>query len=148
MSTPAPTATPPAYGPPITLREAKIVMAAAEAEALKNGWPMIIAIVDSGTNLVLLTRMENGQIGSLQIAQDKAQTAVRFKRQTKVFQDLVATGGGQLRLLAMNGLTPLEGGLPIFHQGKIIGGIGVSGMSSTQDQQVGEAGIAALAATT
>ncbi len=147
MSTPAPASTPPAYGPPITLAQAKIVTAAAEAEALKNGWPMIIAIVDSGANLVLLTRMENGQIGSVQIAQDKAQTAVRFKRQTKLFQDLVATGGGQLRLLAMNGLTPLEGGLPIFADGKIIGGIGVSGMSSVQDQQVGEAGIAALAAS-
>jgi glc operon protein GlcG len=146
MSTPAPATTPPSYGLPITLAQAKIVMAAAEAEALKNGWPMVIAIVDSGANLVQLTRMENGQIGSLQIAQDKAQTAVKFKRQTKVFQDLIATGGGHLRLLAMSGVAPLEGGLPIFHEGKIIGGIGVSGMSSNQDQQVGEAGLAALAA--
>jgi len=141
---PAPAATPPQYGPPITLARAKAVMAAAEAEALINGWPMVIAIVDSGANLVLLTRMENGQIGSLRIAQDKAESAVKFRRPTKVFQDLIASGGAHLRLLAMNGLTPLEGGIPILADGKIIGGIGVSGMSSAQDQQVGEAGLKAL----
>ena len=143
---PAPVSTPPAYGPLITLEQAKIVLVAAEAEALKNHWPMTIAIVDSGANLVALHRMENGQIGSIQIAQDKAETAVKFRRATKVFQDLVAGGGQHLRLLAMNGLTPLEGGIPIYADGKIIGGIGVSGMSSSQDHQVGEAGLSALAA--
>jgi glc operon protein GlcG len=143
MSNPTPTS-PPSYGPPISLVQAKAVMAAAEAEALKNGWPMTIAIVDSGANLVMLSRMDNGQIGSIQISQDKAETAVKFRRATKVFQDLVAGGGQHLRLLAMSGLSPLEGGIPLFHDGKIIGAIGVSGMASAQDQQVGEAGAKVL----
>ena len=128
----------------MTLAQAKAVMAAAEAEALKNGWPMVIAIVDSGASLVLLERMDNAQLGSLQVAQDKAGTAVKFRRATKVFQELVGAGGQNLRLLAMNGVAPLEGGIPLFLDGRIIGGIGVSGMASGQDQQVAEAGQAAL----
>lgn len=146
-STP-PASAPPAYGPPIAFAQAKAVMAAAENEASKNGWPMTIAIVDSGANLVMLHRMENGQIGSIEISQAKASTAVKFRRATKVFQDLITSGGQHLRLLAMPGLTPLEGGIPLFHDGRIIGAIGVSGMSSAQDQQVGEAGAKALGAST
>ena len=145
MSTSTPTppaaapATPPAYGPPISLGQAVMVMAAAEAEARANGWPMTIAIVDSGANLDMLHRMDNGQIGSIVIAQGKAETALKFRRATKVFQDLVAGGGTHLRLLNMPGLLPLEGGVPIYSVGKIIGAIGVSGMSSAQDHQVAEA---------
>ena len=139
-----PTATPPEYGPPITLKAAKIVMAAAEAEALANNWPMTIAICDSGANLVLLLRMDNGQIGSIEIAQGKAETAVKFRKATKVYQDLVTAGGQHLRLLSMPGMLPLEGGVPILSGGRIIGGIGVSGMASNQDQQVAEAGLRAL----
>ena len=120
-------------------------MAAAEAEAIAQNWPMTIAIVDSGANLVMLHRMENGQIGSIEVAVGKAATAVKFRRATKAFQDLVATGGQHLRLLAMPGVVPLEGGVPIMAGGRIIGGIGVSGMASNQDQQVAEAGLKALA---
>lgn len=137
---------PPEYGPPLTLAQAKTAMAAAEAHALANGWPMVIAIVDSGGNLVMLHRMENAQLGSLEIAPGKAVTAVKFKRATKAFQDLVAQGGGQLRILAMPGVTPLEGGVCVFSGGKIIGAIGVSGMSSAQDAEVAEAGVKAIGA--
>ncbi len=144
MTTPVPT-TLPTYGPPITLAQAKAVMAAAEAEAVANGWPMVIAIVDSGANLVMLHRMENAQLGSLQIAPGKATTAVKFRRATKSFQDLISAGGANLRILAMEGVSPLEGGVLLMHDGKIVGGIGVSGMSSAQDAQVGDAGAKALA---
>ena len=136
--------TPPEYGPPLTLAQAKTAMAAAEAHALANGWPMVIAIVDSGGNLVMLSRMENAQLGSLEIAPGKAVTAVKFRRATKAFQDLVGQGGGQLRILAMPGVTPLEGGICVYKDGRIIGAIGVSGMSSAQDAEVAEAGIKAI----
>ena len=132
------------YGAPITLNEAKQVMAGAEAEAVLNGWPLVIAIVDSGGNLVMLHRADHTQYGSIEIAQLKAATAVNFKRPTKAFQDLVQTGGVHMRLLAMPNMLPLEGGIPLLRGGKIVGAIGVSGMQSGQDAQVAEAGAAAL----
>jgi uncharacterized protein GlcG (DUF336 family) len=132
------------YGPPITLAMARRVVDAAEAEAAKHGWPMVIAIFDSTGHLALLHRMDQAQLGSVAVAQGKAETAVLFRRPSKVFEDLVGKGGNHLRLLAMPGMTPLEGGLPIMLNGAVIGGIGVSGMQSSQDQQVAEAGIAAL----
>jgi glc operon protein GlcG len=146
MSVPAPIAAPPAYGPPITLAEAKAVLAAAEAEANAHGWPLTLAIVDSGANLVALHRMDNASLGSPAIAQAKAETAVKFRRETKVMQDNIAAGGLHLRILAMPGVTPLEGGVPLFAHGAIIGAIGVSGMASGQDAQVAHAGAKALAA--
>jgi len=139
------TAAPSAYGPPITLREAKAVLAAAETEANANGWPLTLAIVDSGANLVALTRMDNATLGSVDIAIAKADTAVKFRRDTKLLQDSVASGGVHLRLLAMPGMTPLEGGVPLFKAGVIVGAIGVSGMASNQDAQVAHAGAMALA---
>jgi len=135
----------PAYGPPITLATAKSVMAAAEIEANANGWPMTIAIVDSGANLVMLHRMENASLGSIPIAQGKAETSVRFRRETKLLQDSVAAGGVHLRLLTMPGMLPLEGAVPLYADGVIIGAIGVSGMASGQDAQVAQAGAKALA---
>lgn len=138
----APTASPPEYGAPITLTQAKQVMEAAEAEARANQWPMVIAIVDTTGELVMLHRMENAQLGSVQVARLKAETALKFRRNTKVFEDALA--GGSLRLLAMEGLCPLEGGQPLFAGGKIVGAIGVSGMLSTQDAQVGNAGAQVL----
>ena len=132
------------YGAPITLNEAKQVMAGAEAEAVLNGWPLVIAIVDSGGNLVMLHRADHTQYGSIEIAQLKAATAVKFKRPTKAFQDLVQTGGVHMRLLAMPNMLPLEGGIPLLRGGKIVGAIGVSGMQPGQDAQVAEAGAAAL----
>ncbi len=137
-------ASPPEYGAPISLGDAKRVMAAAEAEAIANQWPMVIAIVDSTAHLAMLYKMDNAQLGSVDVAQAKAVTALKFRRETKVFQDAIAGGGVGLRVLAMPGLTPLEGGAPIFKDGKIIGAIGVSGMLSTQDAQVAAAGVNAL----
>jgi uncharacterized protein GlcG (DUF336 family) len=133
------------YGRPISLDLAKCVVAAAEAEAVANGWPMVIAVVDSAGDLVVLHKLDHAQHGSIDIACAKAQTAVNFKRPTKVFQDAVAAGGLGLRLLATANLCPLEGGLPLIVDGEIVGAIGVSGMQSHEDAQVAAAGAAALA---
>ena len=135
---------PPAYGPAITLEQAKKVMAGAEAEAKKNSWPVVIAIVDSGGNLVMLTRLDNAQWGSTEVAKDKAHSAVAFRRPTKVFQDAIGQGGANLRLLNLSGASLLEGGIPIVVDGKIVGAVGVSGVTSQQDAQIGQAGIDAL----
>lgn len=135
----------PEYGPPINLALAKRVAAAAEAEALANGWPMVIAVVDSGGHPVVLHRLDHAQIGSIAVAQSKAETAVKFKRPTKVFEEAIAAGGRGLRLLSMNDICPLEGGLPLLKDGKLIGAIGVSGMQSTQDAQVAAAGARVVA---
>lgn len=143
----APVAPPPPqipYGSPINLEHAKEVMAGAEAEARANNWNVVIAILDSGGNLVMLQRLDGAQFGSVQVAQEKAYSAVAFRRPTKVFQDLIAQGGPNLRLLRLSGANPLEGGIPIIVDGKIIGGIGVSGVSSEQDAQIATAGVEAL----
>lgn len=141
MSTPA---APPPYGAPLDHAAARRIMAAAEAEAEAQGWPMVIAIVDVTGTLVLLHRLANAQAASVAIATAKAETALRFRKPTKAFQDLVAEGGVHLRLLAMPGLTPLAGGVPILLNGAVVGAIGVSGMASHQDAQVAEAGLRAL----
>ena len=132
------------YGAPISLERAKAVMEAAEAEARANDWPMVIAIVDSGGQLTMLHRVDHAQHGSIVIAQEKARCAVDFKRPTKAFEDAVAQGGFNLRVLATPGMLPLEGGVPLIAGGTIIGAIGVSGMRSNQDGQVAEAGAKAL----
>ena len=134
---------PPPYGTPITIEQAKKVMAGAEAEAKKNSWPVVIAILDSGGQLVMLQRLDNAQWGSIDIAKDKARSAVALRRPTKVFQDLIAQGGANLRLLNI-GYSVLEGGIPIVVDGKIIGAVGVSGVTSQQDAQIGQAGIDAM----
>jgi glc operon protein GlcG len=134
----------PQYGEPISLDRAKAVMEAAEAEAAKEGWPMVIAIVDSGANLVMLHRMDQAQLGSVLVAQQKAETALRFRRPTKAFQDVLEGGGTGWRILGMTNVLPLEGGLPLIADGRIIGAIGVSGMQSGQDAQVARAGLVVL----
>jgi glc operon protein GlcG len=134
---------PPPYGAAITLDQAKKVMAGAEAEAKKNNWPVVIAILDSGGNLVMLQRLDNTQWGSIEIAKDKARSAVALRRPTKALQDAVAQGGANLRLLNI-GYSVLEGGIPIVVDGKIVGSVGVSGVTSQQDAQIGQAGIDAL----
>src|SRR5256885_2086236 len=96
------------YGAPICLVAAKQVMAAAEAEAVANRWPMVIAIVDSTGHLVMLHKLDNAQLGSVRIAQAKAETALKFKRATKVFEDALAGGGAGLKVLSMEGVCPLE----------------------------------------
>jgi len=144
--TPAPAAPPqPQYGAPISLDQAKKIMAGAEAEAKKNNWPVVITILDSGGQLVMSQRLDGAQFGSIEVAREKAYSAVAFRRPTKVFEDGVAQGGVNLRTLRLTGASPLQGGLPILVDGKVIGGIGVSGVTAPQDAQVGQAGIDALA---
>jgi uncharacterized protein GlcG (DUF336 family) len=133
----APPSTP--YGAPIDMATAKKVMAAAEADATKNGWSVAIAIVDSGANLVMLHRLDNAQLSSARIAEAKAKTAAEFRRPTKVFEDAVAGGGIGLRVLTFDA-SVAEGGVPIVSGGKVIGAIGVSGVQSHQDAQVAQAG--------
>jgi glc operon protein GlcG len=135
-----PATAPLVYGEPIKLDQAEKVMAAAVQEANKNNWTMAIAIVDAGGNLVLFKKMDNTQLGSIDVAKAKATTANNFKRPTKVLEDAVAGGGMGLRLLSLSGIATLEGGELIVEGGKIIGAIGVSGAQSTQDGQVARAG--------
>ena len=134
---------PPPYGLSIGHDAAMKAIAASEAEAKKNNWFMVTVVVDSGGRLVALSRMDNAQIGSIDIAIGKAVTANNLRRPTKALQDAVAQGGSNLRLLAAPGVTPLEGGVPIIADGKVIGAIGVSGAASDQDAQCAMAGIAA-----
>ena len=136
---------PPAYGAPITIEQAKKTMIAAEAEARKNGWQVVISIVDTGGHLVMLQRLD-AQNASINIATGKASTAVNFRRPTKALEDSLAANGSALRLLAVPGAMPLQGGLPIVVDGKIIGGIGVSGVQASQDEMVAKAGIDGLLA--
>jgi glc operon protein GlcG len=137
QSAPAP------YGIPITIEQAKIVMVAAESEAQKNKWQVVISIVDSGGHLVSLQRLD-AQSGSVDIATGKAVTAAAYRRTTKSIEDALTAGGAGLRLLGARNVTPLQGGIPILHNGKIIGAIGVSGVLGSQDEQVAIAGAAAL----
>ena len=132
----------PGYGTPINLETARKVAAAALAEGKKNGWTVAVAIVDPAGELVYFERMDDTQIASAQICQDKARTAARFKRPSKAFEEVLA--GGRLAILGMNGVTPLEGGIPLIVGGKIIGAIGVSGVTSQQDGVCAQAGVDVL----
>jgi uncharacterized protein GlcG (DUF336 family) len=136
---------PPPYGAPLTLEQAKKAMAAAEAEARKNNWNVVIAILDSGGHLVMMQRLDGAPFGSVNVAREKAHGAVAFKRPTKAFQDAIAQGGVNLRLLNITGdASVLEGGVPIIVNGMVIGAIGVSGVTSQQDAQIAQAGADAL----
>ena len=126
----------------LTLAAAEKMMAAAKAEAAKNGWRVVIVIVDEGGHLLHLSRIDETQYGSIDIAIGKAQTSAALKRPSKAIEDVVA--GGRTALLGVRGITPLQGGLPIVVGGKVIGAIGVSGVTSQQDEQVAKAGVDAL----
>src|SRR5688572_2384417 len=132
------------YGAPIPLVDAKRILVAAQAEAVRNKWNVAIAIVDSGGHLVSFERMDSTQYGSVEVAQDKARTAVAFRRPSKSFQDTIAAGGDGMRMLKLTGAIPIEGGLPIIVNGKIVGAIGVSGVTSAQDGQIAAAGLKAV----
>lgn len=132
------------YGAPISLDIAKKAAAAATAEARKNNWNMAIVITDPGGALVYLEKMDATQTGSVKVAIGKARSAAMFKRPTKVFQDAVAGGGAGLRILGLQGAVPIDGGLPIVMDGKIVGAIGVSGAAGDQDAQCSKAGVDAL----
>jgi len=134
----------PSYGTSINLEQAKKVLAAAEAESRKNGWPMAIAIVDTSGNLVAYEKMDDTQTASVMVAQDKARSAAIYRRPTKVMQDAVAGGGAGIRFLNLRDASVVEGGLPISVGGKIIGAIGVSGAASNEDGVVAKAGTDAL----
>jgi glc operon protein GlcG len=132
------------YGTSINLETAKQVTAPAIAEARKNQLTMVVAIVDTAGDLVYLERMDDTQVGSVDVAISKGRSAARFKRATKVFQDALAAGGEGWRILALQGAVPVEGGVPLVMGGKIVGAIGVSGGTSAQDGQVAAAGVAAI----
>jgi glc operon protein GlcG len=132
------------YGSNVTLEQAKKIAAAAEAYAVSKNWTVVIAIVDTGGNLVYLQRQDNTQIGSIEVAQAKAVTANNFKRPTKAFQDAVASGGENLRILTLPGAVAVEGGELLILNGKIIGAIGISGLKSAEDTEVAKAGVAVI----
>lgn len=126
----------------LTLEDAKRISAAAEAEALKNGWKVCIAVVDDGAHLLHFVRLDGTQLASVDIALGKARSALLGKRPTKAYEDLVANG--RIAALSMPGITHLEGGVPIVVEGEFVGAMGVSGVKSSEDAQVAAAGIAKL----
>jgi glc operon protein GlcG len=127
------------YGAPIGIDAAKKAAAAAIAEGKKNGWTVAVAIVDTGGTLIYFERIDGTQNGSSTVAQDKARTSAAFKRPTKMLEDAIKAGNSQF--LKLPGALPIEGGLPILVDGKIVGAIGVSGATSAQDGQCAKAGV-------
>ena len=132
----------PPYGPAINLDTAKKVAAAAVAEARKNNWNVAVAITDNHGTLVYYEMQDDTQTASATVAIDKARTAAMFRRPTKMFEDGIA--GGRNALLGMKGALPIEGGIPVVVNGKCVGAVGVSGLTSPQDAQVAQAGLDAL----
>ena len=132
------------YGAEISVEVARRVVEATLAEAKKNGWTVAAAVVDTHGDLVYFVRMENTQHGSALVAHEKARASARFKRPTKAFEDAVK--GQAVNVLGLPGAVPLEGGVPIVIDGKIVGAVGVSGATSAQDGQCAKAGLDALAA--
>ncbi len=132
------------YGSPISLEQATRVMAAAEAEARKINLNLSLAVVDTGGHMVLFQRMDGAFFASAAVARDKAWSAAAYRRPGKAFEDRLATGGREIRILQLRGASPIDGGEPIVADGKVIGAIGVSGGSGEQDGQVAKAGAAAL----
>jgi uncharacterized protein GlcG (DUF336 family) len=134
----------PSYGNSINLEQAKKVLAAAQAEARKNSWPVAIAILDTSGNLLAFEKMDDTQTASIWVAQDKGRSAAIYRRPTKVMEDAVAGGGAGVRFLNLRDASTVEGGLPIVVGGKVIGAIGVSGVTSPQDGIIAKAGLDAL----
>jgi glc operon protein GlcG len=132
------------YGPPISLENAKKAAAVAIAEARKNNWTMAAAVVDPNGTLVYYEKMDNTQNGSAKVAIDKARSAALFKRPTKVFSDRIAAGGAGLGVLKIEGAIPVEGGVPLFLDGHIVGAIGLSGDTSDHDGICAQAGADSL----
>ncbi|HEY5064970.1 MAG TPA: heme-binding protein [Xanthobacteraceae bacterium] len=146
----APAAAPaprPAYGPAITLDQAKRAMAAAELKAAENSWQVAITILDSGGNLVMFHKVDNAPLFAITVSQGKARTALDFKLPSKALDYAITAGGAGMRLLALNDTTPLEGGVPVMVDGKIVGAIGVAGALSPQDAEIAKAGADVLVPT-
>jgi glc operon protein GlcG len=131
------------YGPPISLDRAHAVILAATAEAKKRKWKMNVAVVDSGGNLVAFQRMDGAMLASIQIAEHKARASATFRRPTKVFEDAVQIMHLNY-LLAFEGIIASRGGIPLTEQGVIIGAIGCSGGTDSQDEIVGKSGAAVI----
>jgi glc operon protein GlcG len=126
----------------ITLEAAKQMAAAGEAEARKNGWNVAIAIVDAHGGLILFHKLDETQPGSIAVAQGKARAAALFKRPSKAMEEAIA--GGKQAFLTVEGIVPMQGGLPVIVAGKVIGAVGVSGVTSAQDEQVAQAALSGL----
>ena len=153
QTTPAAKPSPPStYATPIgtsvSLENAKKAATAAASEARKNGWFMAIAVVDPAGTLVYYEKADTTQLGSAQVAINKARSPALYKRPTKAFQDALEKGGANLRILALEGAVPVDGGVPLMMEGKLIGAIGVSGDLAEHDGQCAQAGAAALTTTT
>ena len=127
--------------PVLTLSAAKKIAAAAEAEALKRGSSVVIAVVDDGGHLLVLERLDDTQVASVEVGIGKARTAAIFRRPSKEFEDQVKNG--RIAALALPGATPLQGGIPISFQGKVIGAVGVSGNTPQEDEDIAKVGAAA-----
>ena len=126
----------------LTLEAAKAIAAAAEAEARKNGWNVSIAVLDESGRLLHLVRMDGAPPASVDVCQAKGRSAALFKRPTKAFSEAVT--GGRVAILALPGAIPVEGGVPLMAAGDCVGAVGVSGVTSEQDGQIGAAGAAVL----
>lgn len=128
--------------PMLNLAVARKIIAAAEIEALKQGWPVVIAVVDDGGHLINLQRLDNAQFASVEVAIQKARAAVAFKRPTKEWEKMLADG--QQRVLNLPGVLSSEGGVPLVWEGLIVGAIGVSGVKPSEDGQIARAGASIL----
>jgi uncharacterized protein GlcG (DUF336 family) len=134
----------PDYGPSISLEAAKKALMAAQVESRKHNWNMAIAVVDIAGNLVAYEKMDQTQTASVQVAIDKAVSAAIYRRPSKVFEDIVAKGGAGFRIMSLRNASWVEGGVPIFVDGKVIGAIGVSGANADEDGMAAKAGADAL----
>ena len=130
------------YGPPISLEKAQGAIAAAVAEANKRGWPLNVAVVDSGGNLVTFARMDGAQLASIAISEHKARAAAKYRRPTKAFEEGVMKGVSIL--LTLDDVIASRGGIPLVEDGKIIGAIGCSGATGSQDEVICTAGAATI----
>ena len=130
------------YGAPITLDRAQEVISAAAAEAKKHDWKLNIAVVDSGGNLVAFARMDGAQLASIAVSEHKARTAASFRRETKAFESAIQ--GGNTYVLSIDGVVGSRGGIPLIENGKLIGAIGVSGGTGSQDEVCAKAGAALI----
>jgi uncharacterized protein GlcG (DUF336 family) len=133
------------YGTPITLARAQAVIAAAQAEAARRGWKFNIAVVDSGGNLVAFARMDGAQLASIAISEHKARAAATFRRETKVFE--AGIQGGTTSALTLDGVIASRGGIPLIEGGRVIGAVGCSGGTGSQDEVAAKAGVESLAST-
>lgn len=131
------------YGPPVTLERARALIAAAIAEAKKRDWKLNVAVVDSGGNLVAFERMDGAQLASIQIAEHKARAAATFRRETKAFENAIQVNGSNY-VMTLDGVVASRGGIPLVEGGKLIGAIGCSGGTGSQDEVACMAGAALL----